>query len=139
MKNQFHDRVVALRDAGRIPRVLTVNTWAGWSVDSTSSIDPSNLQARADILGMDIDGTPGPTALPVRRTTDEREVHRGLQGRRLHRLARARVHHACVAGDPTNVKRIAWLQSKAAKISRAWSAGIPAPQMVAWVDTAGIR
>jgi hypothetical protein len=44
-----------------------------------------------------------------------------------------------VAVDPTNVKRIAWFQSEVATISQGVpSAGVPAPQMIAWFDTAGI-
>jgi hypothetical protein len=140
MKNQFHDRVVALRQAGRIPQVRTVNTWAGWSVDSTSNIDPSNLHARADILGIDMDGIPEAdnfypyAARQMGAKFVEAYKEGGYTGWTVPEFSMPSVD-----SDPTSTKRVAWFQAEAAAISQGLpTAGIPAPQMIAWFDTAGI-
>ena len=139
MKNEFHDRVVALRDAGRIPHVLTVNTWAGWSVDSTSSVDTSELHARADVLGLDMDGIPASDSFYpfAARQMGAKFVAAykagGYVGWTVPEFAMP-----AVASDPTNEKRIAWIQSEVARISEGVPAsGIPAPLMIAWFDTDG--
>jgi hypothetical protein len=140
MKNQLHDRVVALRDAGRIPKVLTVNSWAGWSVDSTSSVNPANLHARADILGIDMDGIPEADSFypyaARQMGTKFIEAYRagGYKGWTVPEFTMPSVDV-----DPTSTKRIAWFQAETATISQGVpAAGIPVPHMIAWFDTAGI-
>lgn len=140
MKNQFHDRVVALRDAGKIPHVLTVNTWAGWTVDQNSSIDPSNLQARADLLGIDMDGIPASdTFYPFATRQMGAKFVSAYKAGGYTGWTVPEFTMPSVASDPTNAKRVSWFQSQAAAISQGVpSAGVPAPRMLAWFDTAGI-
>jgi hypothetical protein len=140
MKNQLHYRVVALRNAGKIAKVQTVNTWAGWSVDSTSSVNPANLHARADLLGIDMDGIPAADNFYpfVARQMSTKFINAykagGYKGWTVPEFTMP-----AVAVDPTRAKRIAWFQSEVSKISQGVpSAGIPVPEMIAWFDTAGI-
>jgi hypothetical protein len=140
MKNQFHDKVVALRTAGRIPKVQTVNTWAGWTVDSTSGINPANLHARADLLGIDMDGIPAFDSFYPYATRQ--------MGAKLVAAFKAggykgwTVPEFCmpsVSSDTDRTRRIAWFRSEVAKISQGVPGeGVPAPEMIAWFDTAGI-
>jgi hypothetical protein len=139
MKNQLHDRVVALRAAGRIPKVLTVNTWAGWSVDSTSSVNPSNLHCRADLLGIDMDGIPANDRFYpfVARQMGAKFIAAykagGYVGWSVPEFCMA-----AVSTDPDHSKRVAWLTSEVDTISQGIPAeGIPAPVMIAWFDTGG--
>jgi len=139
MKNQFHDRVVALRNAGRIAQVLTVNTWAGWSVDSTSGVNPSNLHCRADLLGIDMDGIPANDRFYpfVARQMGAKFVAAykagGYTGWSVPEFCMA-----AVPADPDHSKRVAWLTSEVDTIAQGIPAqGVPAPVMIAWFDTGG--
>lgn len=140
MKDAFHARVFALRGAGKIAKVLTVNTWAGWSVDSTSSIDPSNLHAAADVLGIDMDGIPAADAFYpyAARQMGAKLVEAFREGGYSHWS----VPEFCmpsVDSDPGNVKRVAWFKAECAKIKQGVPASnVPPPLMIAWFDTAGI-
>ncbi|MGB3763172.1 MAG: hypothetical protein WA966_08115, partial [Ornithinimicrobium sp.] len=136
MKNKFNDRVVALREAGRIPNLLTVNTWAGWSVDATSSVNPSNLHARADLLGIDMDGIPTQNNFYpyAERQLGDKFVSAyragGYTGWTVPEFSMP-----AVAVDPTHEKRIAWFQAQVAKLRQGVpAAGVPAPRMIAWFD-----
>lgn len=139
MKNQFHDRVVALRDAGRIAHVLTVNTWSGWSVDSTSTVNPANLHARADVLGVDMDGIPAnDNFYPFAERQMGAKFVAAYRAGGYTGWTVPEFSMPAVASDPTNQKRIAWFQSEVARISEGVPAsGIPAPLMIAWFDTDG--
>lgn len=140
LKNQFHDRVVALREAGRIPQVLTVNTWAGWSVDSTSDVDTAPLHARADILGVDMDGIPSDDDFyPYAERQMAAKFIAAYRAGGYTGWTVPEFSMPSVSSDPSGARRVAWIQSEVAKISRGVpAAGIPAPQMIAWFDTAGI-
>ena len=140
LKSQFHSRVVALRASGSIAKALTCNTWAGWSVDSTSSVNTSNLHAPADLLGIDMDGIPeSDTFYPyAARQMATKFVNSYKAGG----YTGWTVPEFCmpsVASDPDRTKRIAWFQSEVAKIRQGLPGqGVPPPLMIAWFDTAGI-
>jgi hypothetical protein len=140
LKAQLHQRVAALRAGGAIAKVLTVNTWAGWSVDSNSNINTAILHAPADLLGIDMDGIPA---------NDDFYPYADQQmGAKLVSAFKAggytgwTVPEFCmpsVASDASRAKRIAWFQAEVARIRQGVSGqGVPAPLMIAWFDTAGI-
>lgn len=140
LKNAFHDTVALLRSAGRIPQVLTVNTWAGWSVDSTSSVNPANLHCRADLLGIDMDGLPANENFYqfATRQMGSKFVAAykagGYKGWTIGEFCMP-----SVPSDPAGTRRTTWFRSEVDKISKGVpTAGIPAPHMIAWFDTAGI-
>lgn len=140
MKNQLHDRVVALRNADRIPNVLTVNTWAGWSVDSTSSVDPSNLHCRADLLGIDMDGIPAAENFyPYAARQMGSKFVSAYRGGAYKGWTVPEFTMPSISSDPTRVRRIEWFRSEVAKISQGVpTSNVPPPHMIAWFDTAGI-
>lgn len=147
LKNDFHDSVVRLRTAGSIPDVLTVNTWAGWAVDSgAGSPDRMNpvIHCKADVLGVDMDG--------IITTSD---AYYDFAGRQLAETRIAlfsegfsypggwTVPEYCMPlyqqTDPTAVKRIAWFEEDVPQVI----AGLPAsgslpklgaPRMIAFFD-----
>lgn len=55
MQSKFHADIVALRDAGDIPDVLTWLVHAGWRY-SGGNESPDQYMADADVLGPDLDG-----------------------------------------------------------------------------------
>lgn len=55
-KEQFHNLVVQLREAGDIPNLLTCCTFTGYAFATENSKDPAFAYAEADILGSDWDG-----------------------------------------------------------------------------------
>lgn len=140
LKAQIHSRVVALRDAGKIAKVLTCNTWAGWSVDSTSNVSPSNLHAPADLLGIDMDGIPASDTFY--RYAERQMSAKFVDAFKAGNYTGWTVPEFCmpsVASDPDRSKRVAWFQSEVAKIRQGVpSQGVPPPLMIAWFDTAGI-
>lgn len=140
MKNQLHDRVVALRDAGRIAQVLTVNTWAGWSVDSTSNVNPANLHARADLLGIDMDGIPeSDNFYPYAARQMGAKFINAYKAGGYKGWTVPEFTMPSVASDPTHARRTEWFKAEAAAVAQGVaSAGVPAPRMIAWFDTAGI-
>lgn len=140
LSSQLHQRVTSLRAAGRIAKVLTCHTWAGWSVDSTSSVNPANLHAPADLLGIDMDGIPADDDFYPYAA---RQMGSKLIGAyRAGGYAGWTIPEFCmpsVASDPDRSRRIAWLQSEVAKIRQGVpSQQLPPPLMIAWFDTAGI-
>ena len=140
MKNKFHEVVDRLRKAGKIPWVLTVNTWAGWSVDSTSSVNPANLHCRADLLGIDMDGVPAnDNFYPFAARQMGAKFQAAYKAGGYKGWTVGEFCMPSVPSDPTGSRRIAWFQSEVAKVSKGVpTAGIPAPEMIAWFDTAGI-
>lgn len=138
-KNQLHALVVSLRNAGTIPHLLTVNTWAGWSVDSTSSVNPANLHCNADLLGIDWDGIPAqPDFYPFvtrQMGTKFRNAYAagGYTGWTIPEFAMP-----WVSTDPDRTARIAWFQGQMAGASAGVpSAGIPPALAVMWFDMDG--
>lgn len=143
MKTDFHERIVRLRAAGTIPFLRTVNTWAGWAVDTTSNVNPSNpsIHCGADLLGIDMDGIPA-------NDNFYDYVTRQLRSPKLATAMTVGgysgwiVPEFCmpsVASDPTRARRIAWFQNQVAVIEQGYAPGnIPSPVAINWFDTTGI-
>jgi hypothetical protein len=142
LKNQFHDSVVRLRRAGAIPRVRTCNTWAGWSVDSTSSVNPMtpSLHCRADLLGIDMDGIPASdTFYPYAERQMGAKFVKAMTDGNYTGWTIPEFCMPAVPSDPTHQRRITWFRDQVAKIKLGVKANnIAPPVAINWFDYPGI-
>jgi len=142
MKNAFHAAIVRMRNAGTIPQLRTCNTLAGWTVDSTSNVNPSSpdVLANADLLGIDMDGIPADEDFYA---FAERQMGTKFTTAMTNGLYKGwSVPEFCmpsVATDPTSSRRIAWFRDQVAKVRVGVpAAGVAPPVAINWFDFPGI-